>query len=698
MKTSVAFIAFLLFIFQFNVNGQLYGHPLYSNNGEYKYFIGNSEPDSDWCKPGFDDSSWLKGTKTIGFGDGDDSTVISNTTSIYLRIHFKITNKANVPKANLLADFDDGYIAYLNGTEIVRVNLGVPGEHIPYNRLADRSHEAVYCRYYERPVTSYYIDDDLLANCLISGENILAIQVHNDSINGSDMTFNSTLFKYIPEEYNIWNDPFRFYTQVPLDSSRFPIVVINTDEFGLSVKKQRFNASMSVIHNQDKEYTRPSDSATDLDNNRISIEIRGNSTADVPKNSYNIEVQDSEGENLNASLLGMPADDDWILYAPFADKSLIRNELAFYLGRALGYYEPRTRFCELIYNGEYRGLYILTEKIKRNSNRVNISQNDFIAESGVEISGGYVFRFGDNDIYPKPDMLTNAQMAYKQNFFNDIFSIVNRHSLDNPETGFRKYIDEQYLIDYMLINELMHNVDAYGASTFMFKDRDDIDGKLKFGPIWDNDLSLGNTNYRNLPNDWMFSQNECPIQMTHILSDTIFVRNLSVRWFELRKTVFSDANLAHFVDSASNAITESRILNYKVWPLLDAPLLWPSYIPSTYEFEIDTMKQWMAMHNAWIDNNIRKIHYNLPPVSIDEHEISYVRQNFLVYPNPVRDVLTIDFTDKSDMKLKTVELYNLYGIVGKFYTYTGNLKIDFSNYSRGIYFIKIDGLIKKIIY
>jgi hypothetical protein len=115
----------------------------------------------------------------------------------------------------------------------------------------------------------------------------------------------------------------------------------------------------------------------------------------------------------------------------------------------------------------------------------------------------------------------------------------------------------------------------------------------------------------------------------------------------------------HFIDSVSNAIEESRILNYKVWPLLSAPLLWPSYIPPTYKFEIDTMKQWLTMHTAWMDDNIARIHYSLPPVSIDENEISKTDQDISIYPVPFTDYIQIKLNSREE--IESVEIVDISG-------------------------------------
>jgi hypothetical protein len=238
----------------------------------------------------------------------------------------------------------------------------------------------------------------------------------------------------------------------------------------------------------------------------------------------------------------------------------------------------------------------------------------------------------------------------------------------------------------------MHNVDAYLCSAYIHKDRDDIDGKLKFGPIWDNDLSLGNTNYRNRLDDWMFSHYAGSIEIIRIMGDKVFVKNMADRWHALRSNVYSDNNLLHFIDSVSNAIKESRIMNYKVWPLLSAPILWPSYIPPTYEFEIDTMKQWIVMRAAWMDNNIDKIHYSLPRSSIEENEINNLNHEISIYPVPFTDYINIKLTNNEEIDV--VEIIDVTGrlIIQKSIT-PGNIGIckinGLDELQSGIYLISI---------
>ena len=150
----------------------------------WKYKIFNSEPTINWKNLGFDDSLWNEGASGFGYGDNDDSTIVPNTISLYLRKTFNIEDTTGIADAFLHVDFDDGFVAYLNGVEITRQNLGNSGEFIAYNRGADNTTEA---NMYSGGLP-YAFQLNELSNLLVSGENVLAIQVHNTNITSSDLT------------------------------------------------------------------------------------------------------------------------------------------------------------------------------------------------------------------------------------------------------------------------------------------------------------------------------------------------------------------------------------------------------------------------------------------------------------------------------------------------------------------------------
>ena len=141
---------------------------------------------------------------------------------------------------------------------------------------------------------------------------------------------------------------------------------------------------------------------------QISIETRGSTSQSFPKKQYALETQDSDGENLNVPILGMPSENDWILHAPYSDKSLLRNFLSYELYGEMGWYSTRTRFCEVVINGDYKGLYLFMEKIKRDNNRVDISTLNPDEILDDDLTGGYILKIDKKN----PDALNNLGTIY----------------------------------------------------------------------------------------------------------------------------------------------------------------------------------------------------------------------------------------------------------------------------------------------
>ncbi len=184
--------------------------------------------------------------------------------------------------------------------------------------------------------------------------------------------------------------PVLVLAQADITSSNLPIIVIKTDSQEI-VDESRIKANMGIINNGEGMINHITDPYNDY-SGKISIEIRGSTSQSFLKKSYGFETQYESGENRNVSLINLPEENDWILYAPYSDKTLIRNILAYRLARELGHYAPRTKLCELIVNGEYRGVYVLIEKIKRDKNRVDISELNPDEISGDDVSGGYILK------------------------------------------------------------------------------------------------------------------------------------------------------------------------------------------------------------------------------------------------------------------------------------------------------------------
>jgi hypothetical protein len=251
----------------------------------------------------------------------------------------------------------------------------------------------------------------------------------------------------------------------------------------------------------------------------IGIEIRGQSSQMFPKKQYGFETRDSENEDLDVSLLGLPEEEDWILHAPYSDKSLIRNALIYDLSRDIGRYSSRLVFVELILNNIYDGLYILMEKLKRDKYRIDINKLKSSENEGEDLTGGYILKLDKEDSYdqlnsfsssipppnstnnqqirfvfdtPDEEDITDEQRNYIKSYINSFETVLNSNQFSDTENGYSKYIDVDSFVDFFILNELSNNVDGYRLSTWLVKDKNEL---LSIGPIWDFNLAFGNANY-----------------------------------------------------------------------------------------------------------------------------------------------------------------------------------------------------------
>ena len=156
-------------------------------NDTWRYRANTSAPpDTNWRNTSFNDGSWNSGTGGIGYGDGDDGTTISTTISAYSRRTFSIADTAKILDAVFHADYDDAFVAYLNGIEIARANIGVPGIRPAWNAVSASSHEAVM--YQGQLPDSFHVDAATLKAALLPGNNVLAIEVHNLNSTNTDLS------------------------------------------------------------------------------------------------------------------------------------------------------------------------------------------------------------------------------------------------------------------------------------------------------------------------------------------------------------------------------------------------------------------------------------------------------------------------------------------------------------------------------
>ena len=410
-----------------------------------------------------------------------------------------------------------------------------------------------------------------------------------------------------------------------------PLISINTNG-NIIVDEPKVSADLQI---------KKGDSLIEV--HQIGIEIRGSSSQMFDKKSYGFETWDENGEDLDVSLGGFPEEEDWILYGPYSDKSLIRNILIYDLSNAIGQYATRTDFYELEINESFLGTYVLMEKIKRDKNRVAISKN-----KEEDISGGYILKIdkptGDGEWYdesfsfsskympngslgqnkntfflyeyPDSDDIDNDQKDYIQSYIHNFENTLASEEFKSDENGYRNYIDLDSFIDFFILNEISKNPDGYRLSTFMHKDKGE---KLKMGPIWDFNLAFGNVNYctGSSPEGWIYRFNDVcpddtwlvPFWWGRFMEDPAFVSALKERWNNLRTNFFTNSEILQRITSLEENLKISNAAknNFSKWMVL-GEYVWPNdYIGNSYDDEISYLKDWIVNRLEWLDTEINSL-------------------------------------------------------------------------------------------
>jgi hypothetical protein len=672
------------------------------NDTILKYLPATSEPHSEWRNLDFDDSNWQNTSlgdfsmnwhsitvadfPIIGYGDSNN-VKIPKVQTFYTRSIVRLNNPSDYEELMMVIDFDDSFVAYINGVEFARANLGKNGSTTTYDQLADRSHDlrAIQGSNQIDVLNGYYIDKDFIDNHLIEGENVLSIEYHNDSINGTDLGFwGGVVIDITNADFNVFNLPSRYKRCMELDSTHLPIIVIESDEFGIPKKRIEVFATIGIINNGKGNYNKPSNSYN-AHFGDVKIELRGQSSADYPKKSYDFELKDPDGKDTSISLLGLPREADWILQGPWADRSQFRNALIYELGRKTGNWSPKVKFCEVIINGEYVGLYNLIEKIKRDSNRVNVAKLRDEEISGTDVSGGYILKYDKPNnstfqiVYPKDKNIQDEQETYIRDFIAEYEEVLySNEGLDEVE-GYNKYIDTESLIDYMIISELGKNCDAYRFSTFFHKDKDDRDPRLKYGPLWDFDLCFGNSIWQDgfKTDGWQFAYPGSNVfHILRLFQDPLLVDSFKYRWFELRESFLSTDSLFAQIDELAQELEQPLKRNYEVWPVVDKGLFFPYYTVPNYDEEIVYIKNWISDRVVWIDDNIDDIYYDVTDIE-DIQEFNSFQFKANLYPNPMVNEFIIDsYVDKGNYKV----YYNKGNEDLKRGLHIVNLKLDGKSY------------------
>ncbi|MDR0427146.1 MAG: CotH kinase family protein, partial [Dysgonamonadaceae bacterium] len=369
----------------------------------------------------------------------------------------------------------------------------------------------------------------------------------------------------------------------------------------------------------------------DVYTDSLEIRGRGNASWDFDKKPYRIKLAKK------ANVLGNPAKGrNWTLISNHGDKTLMRNLLAFDLGRRLEMpYVPAGQPVNLYLNGEYKGCYQFCDHIDVRKNRVDITKLKPTDIAGEDLTGGYFIEidayadFENNRFMseqgipvtiksPGEKSILPEQVNYIQSHFNKWETAVYAADYQDPKTGFRKYMDTPTFIRHFLVGELTGNTDTYW-SVNMYKQRSD--DKFYFGPIWDFDLAFENDSRTypvNSPHrtDWLYKSGGNGADgvtdlVNRILSDSALSEEIRKTYSYYRDSgSITEEQLLAVIDNYAAMMDASQKMNFKRWDIINSLIHEINHNTGSYPGEVNIVKQYVRERIAWMD---KKLNYEPKP-------------------------------------------------------------------------------------
>lgn len=370
-----------------------------------------------------------------------------------------------------------------------------------------------------------------------------------------------------------------------------PVLWIETEgRIDISSKEEYVDASFKLVEDVTTR------AAGDIIEMKCQIKGRGNSSWDAPKKSYRIKLEKK------ASLLGEPSDKSWVLIANYYDKSMLRNQTAFFISKLSALdYTPRFHFVDLFFNGYYWGTYMLGDKLKISDNRVNVGKDGFLLEADerAERENAIFFR---TERLPQPINIKDPDVEfgdenynYVKDYFQNAENALYSDNFRDPEIGWQKYLDMTSFVDWYIIMELCKNYDAYPfyTSCYMNLKRD---GKIKMGPVWDFDVTMGNS--INLK---VYSYTGIGLYKSkwydRLLQDPAFVNKVKERFmffYSKKETILENININ--AQWLKRSISEN---DYR-WNIFYSKDYYNRDVWGSYYNEVQSLKTWLNNRFVWL--------------------------------------------------------------------------------------------------
>ncbi len=439
--------------------------------------------------------------------------------------------------------------------------------------------------------------------------------------------------------------------------SELPIIMINSDDnIPVNANTVR-NGSINIINNGVGNDHRLTQSVNGFSGR---LAITQNATIyDYPKNHYYLTLLDDLQQTVSASLLEFPEGDEWILYAPYNDKTLLRTVLMGEMAHQMGHGEA-PKMCHLFLNDDYLGLYSLMPAQNQHPNRINIAAP---GDEDDALTGGYILSLDKNRVapgydspiapfrnapdpirylyeFPNADNLTAAQESYIQSAINSF------------ETDIVNSIDLASAVDYFLLNEVSKNIDAYRDHSILYKDRDSVNPNFIIQSTLDYNNACGNTrkyqgnivqgwqidflsNQGNVSSDSMF----VPLWWQQLYESVEFTRALYKRWDVLQYSILSEDFVVEKLDSLYNLLSTDGVLNFERWPVAGKPIEPYGIIGETFTEDYDYLFIWMIDRLEWMGEAM--LEFETGVAEEKQQLVSFeLMQN---YPNPFNPATTMSY-------------------------------------------------------
>ena len=436
---------------------------------------------------------------------------------------------------------------------------------------------------------------------------------------------------------------------VQLTQTNLPIAWLEVDGQTID-REERITARLKIIHNGDGEINYADTVAhpgqtVDYEG-YVALKYRGNSSftsSDKKPYSFrplNAPLEDG-GTKEKVKILGMGKDNNWAILAPYSDKSMMRDLLAFELSRPWMEFCPQGKYCELFLDGTYYGIYIMCELPTKGKQRLNL---DDPGEEGDELTGGYLLEVDRTDEVtytskyhpmtkngqwlnnryinyqfkePEYEDLTETQYNYITGQVDVMEDALNSSNYTDPEVGYRKYMDVMSFVDFQIAQELSHNVDGYRLSSKIYKRRDSVDPRFKM-VLWDFNIAYGNSDYYQgwYTNTWIYENNDVlnsngdtqlvPFWWYKLNKDPYYQNLLKNRWAQCRRSNMREDRIMEKIDSMATQLTSGGAMtrNSQAWPRW-GQYVWPNYyVAQNFNDEVSHLKQWISQRLAWMDQKL----------------------------------------------------------------------------------------------